>query len=169
MDFNKELAKIYDRLKLLIWFYYPYDKYQGEELLQETVLTMIRFKDKYQVQEGASLYSWGSIVMRNTFINRHRADSRQPDLVKSTTQSGDIFSRLEIYAPDCEENLLARELLDVITKNSLEMQSDCLLLFADGYTYEDIADMKGIPVGTVKSRIHLARKKIKNKLDDARY
>lgn len=92
MDFEQEIAALYDRLVRQAKFYYPHSMDNAFDLCNDTVEKMIRNKDKFE--EGSNLLGWGMTIMRNLFINEYRRSSRQGFVVESETEGADIFGRL---------------------------------------------------------------------------
>ena len=161
MDFEQEIAALYDRLVRQAKFYYPHSMDNALDLCNDTVEKMLRNKDKFE--EGSNLLGWGLTIMRNLFINEYRRSSRQGFVVESETEGADIFGRLELYAPDTDDLskvLDIREAIDALP----EGERIAMNYLICGYTYERMAEIFGVPLGTVKSRIHMARKKLQKVL-----
>lgn len=128
-----------------------------EDLVQETMLKAI---SKYHLfTPGTNLKAWVSTIMRNSFLNhykkkkRHKTDyysSHEPELSGVVENQG-------------ESNILKGEILNQM--DSLKpAYRDILKMIIEGYNYEQIAQTHSLPIGTVKSRIHLARKALAAKL-----
>ena len=161
MDFEQSIAALYDRLVRQAKFYYPHSMDNALDLCNDTVEKMLRNKDKFE--EGSNLLGWGMTIMRNLFINEYRRSSRQGFAVESETEGADIFGRLELYAPDTDDLskvLDIREAIDALP----EGERIAMNYLICGYTYERMAEIFGVPLGTVKSRIHIARKKLQKVL-----
>mgnify|MGYP005839418243 CR=1 FL=1 len=138
------------------------DSDQADDLVQETFLRAFRFWDKFE--KGTNSKSWLFSIMKNTFINEYRKTSRQPskvdyddiqnfyenikaDEVKTQHSQDDAFS-----------SLLDDEVSDAITKLPEDFRTVIILSDIEGFSYEEIADFVDSPVGTVRSRLHRARK-----------
>ena len=161
MDFEQNLAALYDRLVRQAKFYYPNSIDNAFDLCNDTVEKMIRYKDKFE--EGTSLIAWGSTIMRNIFINDYRRSSKLGFTVETEEEGADIFGRLELYAPDTDDYskvLDIREAIDALPEGE-RIAINYLLC---GYSYERMAEIFEVPIGTVKSRLHIARKKLKKVL-----
>jgi len=152
---------IQDQIPFLYKVAYKYTKEseKADDLVQETVYKAL--KNQASFKPGTNLRAWLSIILRNNFINGYRKKSRY-------TTTDDIGS----YASS-NENFKASN--DGISKIQLDYINDAItdlpsslkepfLFYFEGYSYEEIAEKFEIPLGTVKSRIHHARKKLKKTL-----
>lgn len=136
----------------------------AKDLMQETAFRAYGNRDKFQM--GTNFKAWLTTIMRNTFINNYRKNKKRKELeqpvdnflfaIESTTIGNGAYS-----------NMLIEELNTIINGIS-DAYSVPFRMFYLGYKYDEIADHLAIPIGTVKSRIHFARKKIKA-LIDSRY
>ena len=124
----------------------------AEDLLQDTLFKALKNKDKYQ--EGTNLKGWLYTIMKNTFIdetdNKYFINSREAEKDARTD------SRVD-------RDYLMRQ-IDSVDKHYV----DTFMMHYNGYKYEEIAEILDIPLGTVKSRIFLARRKMMEKLMDYR-
>lgn len=159
---EKEIAALYDRLLRQAKFYYPRSTDDAYDLVNDTMLKMLTNQDKFQ--EGTNLFGWACMIMRNLFINDYRRTSRQGFVMEGSEKEGtDIFGRLEIFAPDTDDysrELDIREAINDLPEN----ERVCINYLICGYSYERMAEIFEVPIGTVKSRIHIARKKLQKVL-----
>jgi len=133
------------------------DKTDAEDLYQETMYRIIKHHDKFE--PGTNFKSWAIVVMRNVFINTYRKKSRQRTILTAPFDYS-LKPANRMASNDGEEALYHQQLLDLV--NALpESLSKPFLLMLEGFKYEEISETMGIPIGTIKSRIHLARKKLK--------
>jgi RNA polymerase sigma-70 factor (ECF subfamily) len=102
--------------------------------------------------------------MKNTFINNYRKKVRKNTLIDSTDNLYFINSSNTIVNNNADSEILLEELNDLIDSLDINLKHTFRLHFR-GFKYHEIADMENIPLGTVKSRIFLARKEIKRKLE----
>lgn len=137
------------------------DSEDANDLLQETVLKAFNNREKFS--EGTNLKAWLYTIMKNTFITNYQRMVRKNTFIDTTdnlhfinSASGNIsngafnsFAHEEIYQ--------AIEALDDVYKIPFMMHFR-------GFKYNEIADHLEIPIGTVKNRIHIARKELKAKL-----
>jgi RNA polymerase sigma-70 factor (ECF subfamily) len=102
--------------------------------------------------------------MKNTFINNYRKKVRKNTLMDSTDNLYFINSSDTIVRNDADSDILLEELNEQIDSLDENLKNTFRMHFR-GFKYHEIADMEDIPLGTVKSRIFLARKEIKRKLE----
>lgn len=149
-------------------YHLTYEDAKAQDLVQEAFLKAYRFTDSYQV--GTNAKAWLFRILKNGFINQYRKKSRQPSQVDFddfiTFQEKDIKS--DYHTLDLRDEIFQGMLGDEVTIaiNSLPIDFKTVILLCDleGFTYEEIADMLEIPIGTVRSRLHRARKVLKEKL-----
>ncbi|MDX5428781.1 MAG: RNA polymerase sigma factor [Bacteroidota bacterium] len=139
---------------------------EAEDLLQETMYKAIKNRDKYR--DGTNLKGWLYTIMKNTFINNYRKKKNQNTFVDDTDNRYFINQGVSEKAETTDsivdqEYIMAQ--IDTIERNYVE----AFMMHYNGYKYEEIAEILGIPLGTVKSRIFLARKKMMEKLSDYRF
>ena len=145
----------------------------AEDLVQETYIRALRFREQFAA--GTNMKAWLFRILTNTFINAYRKRSRTPE----TTELDDVdeFSlyrrmsteRAASSSPDPE-----REFLDGIVSSEVtdaledlpEKFRTTVLLDVEGFSYKEIAEMLGIPIGTVMSRLHRGRKFLQQRLYD---
>ena len=170
-----ELERIFKRelLPLLVnvynfALYLCRDKQDADDLTQETYEKAFRALDHYQRDTNAK--AWMFKIMKNAFINRYRKQVRQPGLVSID----DVFSlheKSEAHAAgqfSPQEDRIEQGLGDEVTTavNSLDTPYRIVIILSDieDFTYEEIAAILNVPIGTVRSRLHRARQMLKEKL-----
>lgn len=166
-DFEKEAVPHMDSL-------YNYalkmtgDSDDASDLIQETYLKAYRFWDKFE--KGTNCKAWLFRIMKNTYINTYRKQTKEPDKVdyedvenfyENIKPSSTDSAHLE---KDIYDNLLDDELSEAITSLPEDFRTVVILCDIEGYTYDEIADFIDCPVGTVRSRLHRARKMLYTKL-----
>ena len=107
--------------------------------------------------------AWLSTIMRNAFINSFRRKKRRRALQDTTVEGVLLNSSDQSVLNNGEENLRLRELYRIIDELDEGLKRPFLLAY-EGYKYEEIHQMMGLPVGTIKSRIFMARKAMKAKI-----
>lgn len=139
------------------------NKEEAEDLMQETNLKVLDNHEKYS--DNTNFKGWVFTIMRNIFINNYRRTSRTKTLIDTT----DDLYHLNLPqnsgydSPEVAYNV--KEISQVINSFSEEYRRP-FSLYVAGYKYEEIAEKMGIPLGTVKSRIFFARKRLKSILDE---
>ena len=130
---------------------------QAQDLVQDTTLKVLDNQDKFE--ENTNFKGWVFTIMRNIFINNYRRASRAATVVDTT----DNLYHLNISQ---DSGLVAPEssyAVGEITAAISALDSDLRVPFTmhvSGYKYQEIADKTGLPLGTVKSRIFAARKRL---------
>ena len=150
------------------------NKADAEDLVQETYLKAWRAFDSYQ--DGTNLRAWLFRIMTNTYINKYNAKQRRPDEVElDEVEELYLFRRLGTIDqsrinPSAEDQMMELFTDDEV-KAALEHLPELFLLpvlLADiqDFSYQEIADMLDVPIGTVMSRIHRGRKALQKSLVD---
>lgn len=134
----------------------------SDDLLQDTLLKAFRFLDKFE--RGTNVKAWLFQIMKNSFINNYRKNSKEPNKVDyedvqnfyETIKSEDIKS--QHFEGDAFSDILDDELVEAISKLPDDFRTIVFLSDIEGFTYEEIANFIDCPIGTVRSRLHRARK-----------
>lgn len=132
------------------------------DLLQETYLKAFRFFHSFQ--RGTNCKAWLFQIMKNSFINRYRKQNREPTKVSydAVEEYFETIRSEEISLNDLEKTLFDNNLGDEVS-NALKTLPDIfreviILSDIEELTYEEIAQILDCPIGTVRSRLHRARK-----------
>ncbi len=145
---------------------------EAEDLVQETMLKA--YAAFHQFEAGTNLKAWLFRIMQNTFISDYRKKRREP-LQTSTDEMEDWqVSRLESNArtalPSAEQIVLDKlpdgDVLDALKALPEEFRTAVYLADVEGFSYAEIAQIMGTPTGTVMSRIHRGRKRLRESLAD---
>ena len=142
----------------------------AEDLLQETFLKAYRFWDSYE--QGTNVRAWLFRILKNSYINRYRKQSREPDTVEYNEIEGFFTSVRDrgTESTDLQEkifrNLLDDDVTQAIADLPEEFRTIVILSDIEGLTYEEIAEFVDIPLGTVRSRLHRGRKLLRASLID---
>lgn len=141
--------------------HFTHDADDADDLVQDTLLKAITYYNKFA--EGTNLKGWLYTIMKNTFINNYRRITKINTLV---TKSDEISSANLFYS-STSNNAEGKFILDDV-KHALNALADDYKIpfnmYFEGYKYHEIADYLAIPIGTVKTRIHVARKLLKGQL-----
>ncbi len=162
IKFKKSVAEEYSPLQA-----YAYKLTQNSDdaldLVQETMYRA--FKNSEKFKEGTNLKGWLYTIMKNIFINHYRR------MIKSRIFSDESENQHYLNAagsttPGGDSDLRLKELRRAVDGLPENLRVPFDLSFS-GYKYEEIARRLGIPLGTVKIRIHIARKKLQGQLKNA--
>ena len=137
------------------------DSEEANDLFQETLYKALANQEKYNV--GTNIKAWLFTIMRNIFINNYRRKAKQRTIFDSTPNEFLINQKQSTVANAAESNLKMKEIQEAISSLPDIFKTPFLLYF-DGYKYNEIADMLQEPLGTIKSRIHFARKLLKEQI-----
>ena len=144
----------------------------AEDLVQETMLKA--FRSYASFESGTNLRAWLFRILTNTFINSYRAKQSRP-LESELGELDDLYlyKRLPELATHAQMQSAEDEIFDLFTddevKRALEDLPEVYLLpvlLADvqDFSYQEIADMLDVPIGTVMSRLHRGRKALQKAL-----
>lgn len=144
------------------------DPNDAEDLVQDTIVKAYRFFSSYE--KGTNAKAWMFRILKNSFINNYRKTSKKPSQVDYDEVSSYYESiRAERTETSDLENLMFREMMDDDLSMALkrlpeDFRTVVLLCDVDGYTYEEIANMLDVPIGTIRSRLHRGRNLLKTEL-----
>ncbi len=143
----------------------------AEDLVQETYVKAYRFWDRFE--PGSNCRAWLFKIMTNIFINEYRSKSRSP-LAVNVDELDDNFLYGQLAIDKTVENPEQRffaKIFDDDVKRAIENLPDdfrfvVILSFLEGFSYQEIADIMDLQLGTVKSRLHRGRKLLQKALLD---
>ena len=162
-EFNGLLLRNADYLKPFA-FTLTRDHESAKDLLQETLLRALVNKEKYHV--GTNVKAWLYTIMRNIFINDYRKAKKFTIVKDDTPGEALLNSKQGIVKNDAEAGLALKDIRQNIHRLPL-IYKDPFILYYEGYKYNEIASIYKEPLGTIKSRIHFARKLLKQQLERA--
>ena len=143
----------------------------AEDLVQETFLRA--YRGFHQFQPGTNLKAWLYRILMNTFINIYRKKQREPQTVSDDEiEDWYLYSKMtEQGAEPSAEASVIEALPDEDVQDALSALPDqfriaVLLADVEGFSYKEIADITGVPIGTVMSRLHRGRKALEKRLWD---
>ena len=160
LEFNQMLLTNADYLKPFA-ITLTRDTETAKDLLQETLYRALANREKYLA--GTNIKAWLYTIMRNIFINNYRRTARQQTIFDNTANDYLINSRQVATANDAEINLSRKDIENAI--HALPgLFRDPFMLYFEGYKYHEVAEILKEPLGTIKSRIHFARKLLKQQI-----
>ena len=144
------------------------DPEDANDLVQETYMKAYRFFDSFE--KGTNCKAWLFRILKNSYINKYRKESKEPDKVDydEIKEFYHSVKHSSLDSNDMQEKMFA-ELLDDEVAQALESLPEDFkevvqLCDIEGFTYEEIANMVDCPIGTVRSRLHRGRKILREKL-----
>jgi RNA polymerase sigma-70 factor, ECF subfamily len=142
----------------------------AEDLLQETYLRA--FRGFASFREGTNLKAWLYRILTNSFINTYRKRQREPQTVEGPDDIDEWYLFDRLGAQNVEgsaEDQVLDQIPDEGVKRALESLPEnfrlpVLLADVEGFSYKEIAEIMGTPIGTVMSRLHRGRKALEKAL-----
>ena len=144
----------------------------AEDLVQETYLRAYRGYDSFQ--EGTNLRAWLYRILTNTFINWYRSRQRRPSEVDvDEVEDLYLYRRMAPSGGASLARSTEAEVLERFGDEEVRAALDSLpenfrlavyLADVEGFSYQEIAEIMGTPIGTVMSRIHRGRKALQKAL-----
>ena len=141
------------------------DEPRAEDLVQETMLKAYRAWDRFEA--GTNCRAWLMTILRNTFINQFRKQKSRPVPVEFD-QLAERPSSDALYEADPEgrifDHIIDDQVIAAIDELPAEFRVAVVLSDLEGLSYQEVAELMDIPVGTVKSRLFRARKRLQGRL-----
>jgi len=151
-----------------------HDPHRSDDLVQETMLKALRYFDTYR--EGTNCRAWLFQICKHSFINEYRRRQYEPvpvDFQDESPRGGDESgeerrphpSHWDLSGMHDDGALIGDEVAGALAALPADYHTVLLLNDVEGYTYEEIASFMHVPVGTIRSRIHRARKMLAGRLE----
>lgn len=136
----------------------------AEDLVQDTVIRAFQGIEGF---DGAHPRAWLLTILRNTHINRNRR--RRPELLDDPDAAFDRLAAAETEGTEAPETVVVGATFDAVVSDALtalpiRFRQVVTLVDIDGLSYAEAAELLGVPVGTVMSRLHRARTRMKRRL-----
>ncbi|MDO4336369.1 MAG: RNA polymerase sigma factor [Bacteroidales bacterium] len=138
---------------------------EAEDLVQDTTLKVLDNESKYV--DNVNFKGWVLTIMRNIFINNYRRKVRSATIIDTTEDLYHLNLSQESGLETPEGTFATKEISKAINEFTDEYKVP-FTMYVAGYKYSEIAEHMNLPLGTVKSRIYFARKRLQNTLQDYR-
>ncbi|TKC09632.1 sigma-70 family RNA polymerase sigma factor [Pedobacter frigoris] len=160
IDFNRHLITNQNALESFA-FKFTHDYEDANDLVQDTMLKAMRYSQKFK--EGTNFKGWLYTIMKNTFINGYRRTIKTRSLM-STHEEIPTAQFINGATRNSGENkFMMEDINNAMNKLQPEYLTPFIKYF-EGFKYHEIAEELNIPIGTVKTRIHMARGLLKKNL-----
>ncbi len=165
--FDEEFMPHINALKTFA-FHLAYDEELANDLVQETYLKAFRFIDKYD--EGTNAKAWLFKILKNAYINEYRKKSKRPtkvdfeDIVSYHDSEDSVLPGYLDLREELFDHMMGDEVTIAINALPIDFRTVVLLCDIEGFSYEEIAKIIDVPIGTVRSRLFRARNLLKDNL-----
>ncbi len=166
-DFNEEIIPHLDTL-YNFGLRLTSDPNDAEDLVQDTIVKAYRFFSSYE--KGTNAKAWLFRILKNSYINNYRKKSKKPQEVDYDEVST-FYETIRAERTDTSdlEDKMFRDLIDddlsrALDKIPEDFRTVVLLCDVEDFTYEEIANMLDVPIGTIRSRLHRGRNLLKAEL-----
>lgn len=165
IDFDNQLIAFQKPLKSFAYGFTNNDE-EANDLLQETFLKALTYRDKFE--ESTNLKAWLYTIMRNTFINNYRKAVRANTIIDKTDEQYFINTADTNSGFETPDSMYSHKQISLVVDALEDEYRVPFTMYNKGFKYKEIADKLNLPIGTIKSRIFLARKKLMVSLVDYR-
>lgn len=158
---NSALNVLFQEKRLLMYHFagrFTSDNDEKEDLVQETFMRALKSINNFI--NDPNLMTWLYVIMKNVYINQYRKEKRK-HLIYDYFSSTDSFDQVSTNLS--ENKMINEDIQKAIDSLSVE-NAEIFRLHLEGYKYHEIAEALAIPEGTIKSRIHMTRKALQQKL-----
>lgn len=165
--FEKEMLPHVGALQTFA-YHLTYNQEDADDLVQETYMKAFRFIDKYE--KGTNAKAWLFKILKNAYINEYRKKVKQPTkvdfevIVAYHDTDDDHLSGYSDLREEIFLHMMGDEVTTAINSLPIDFRTVILLCDIEGFTYEEIASIIDVPIGTVRSRLFRARNLLKEKL-----
>ncbi len=149
-------------------FRLTFDEDTAKDLVQDTYLKAFRFINSFE--RGTNAKAWLYRILKNSFINEFRKKSKEPakvdyQEVENFYNSDDVDEKTTVdLRVEAVKDMIGDEVSIALNSLPVDFRTVIILCDLEGFTYEEMAKILDIPIGTVRSRLHRARNLLKEKL-----
>jgi len=145
------------------------DEDDANDLVQDTYLKAFRFINSFS--QGTNAKAWLFRILKNSFINDFRKKSKEPTKVDyqdvettyNSEEDAETNQTVDLRVESVQD-LIGDEIANALNALPVDFRTVIILCDVEGFTYEEMAKILDIPIGTVRSRLHRARMLLKEKL-----
>ncbi len=131
------------------------------DLIQDTMLKALIYKDKFI--DGTNLKGWLYTIMKNTFINNYRRTVKRNTFIDQTDNEYYLDSMSHSEKNLGDQRFVMRDIECAVDKLPMNLKKPFTMNYS-GFKYHEIATILNIPIGTVKTRIFVARRQLREML-----
>lgn len=166
--FNREFLPHIDAMYNFA-FRLTMDEDDAHDLVQDTYLKAFRFISSFE--QGTNAKAWLFRILKNSFINDYRKKSKEPAKVDyqeiettyNSEDGGEVQQTVDLRA-NTVQDMIGDEVANALNSLPVDFRTVIIICDIEGFTYEEMAKILDIPIGTVRSRLHRARNLLKEKL-----
>ncbi len=145
------------------------DEEDANDLVQDTFLKAFRFIKSFE--RGTNAKAWLYRILKNSFINDFRKKTKEPSKVDyqeveatyNSDEDAETTGTIDLRAESVQD-MIGDEIANALNSLQVDFRTVIILCDIEGFTYEEMAKILDIPIGTVRSRLHRARMLLKEKL-----
>ncbi len=163
LEFNYQVTTFQEKLNLFARSLTKNEE-DAKDLLQDTILKAMKYRDKFV--SPTNLKAWLYTIMRNTFINNYRR-KKVVTMVHDDSPNDYMLDRESAVTQSQTSKIYTQEILNAVNELEEEYRVPFLKHY-EGFKYKEIGEELNLPIGTVKSRIYIARQKLMNQLQEFR-
>ncbi len=162
LEFNSQLINL-EKVLSVFALRLTTDKDDAKDLLQDTFLKALTYRDQFK--DSTNLKAWAYTIMKNTFINNYRRNTRRNTMFDHSANLFLLSQNKSTSVIEPDSIYREKEINTMINKLPNEFRVP-FRMYVQGYKYKEIAGTLGLHIGTVKSRIFITRKKLTYVLPD---
>ena len=137
----------------------------AEDLVQETMYKILKNANKFVNEQNFK--GWTFTILKNIFINDYRKNAKRKQ-INDVTPNDYFLNLTNLYSQESPDDVMSEKEIRKLIATFPDDLKIPFNMYLNGFPYQEIADKVGIPLGTVKSRIFFARKKLQKMLKDFR-